>query len=205
MSVAWLTPFLAYLLGSIPFGYLLVKLVAGRDIRTEGSGNIGAANVSRQAGPVAGMLTLLLDAGKGYAGVWLAARLTGENVSWMMAAALAALLGHLFPVFLRFRGGRGVATGAGVFLPLCWQAVLAALAVWAAAVAVWRYVSLGSVLAAGALPVFMQVLYAPGYAPPLVVSLGTIAAAMLIIVRHRANIERLVAGTEPKFTLRRDG
>ncbi|HXO44398.1 MAG TPA: glycerol-3-phosphate acyltransferase, partial [Candidatus Cybelea sp.] len=103
----------AYLLGSIPFGLLLVKAQGGPDIRSIGSGNIGAANVARNAGPIAGALTLLLDAGKGYLAVWLAARGTGGNAHWIMAAAVAAVMGHVFPMWLRFRGGKGVATSLG--------------------------------------------------------------------------------------------
>lgn len=193
----------AYLLGSIPFGFLIVKLREGRDIRAIGSGNIGAANVTRTAGPGAGVLTLLLDAAKGYLAVWLAARLTEENITWMVTAGLAAMIGHLFPVWLRFRGGRGVATAVGVFLPICSTAVLAALVIWLLVLAFWRYVSLGSIAAAAALPLLVYLLYAPGHAPPLTVSISTTLAAGLIIVRHRPNIERLIAGTEQRFTLRR--
>ncbi len=199
----WWIALVAYLLGSIPFGYLIVKKREGRDIRSVGSGNVGAANVARQAGLGAGALTLLLDAAKGYLSVWLAARFTGENVAWMMVAALAAILGHLFPVWLNFRGGRGVATGVGVFLPICALAVAAALAVWVLVVLFWRYVSLGSIAAAASLPLLMYPLYAPRHAPPMIVSLGTTLAAVLIIWKHRPNIARLIAGTEPRFTFRR--
>ncbi len=199
----WWIALVAYLLGSIPFGYLIVKKREGRDIRSVGSGNVGAANVARQAGLGAGALTLLLDAAKGYLSVWLAARFTGENVAWMMVAALAAILGHLFPVWLNFRGGRGVATGVGVFLPICALAVAAALAVWVLVVLFWRYVSLGSIAAAASLPLLMYLLYAPRHAPPMIVSLGTTLAAVLIIWKHRPNIARLIAGTEPRFTFRR--
>ncbi len=196
-------PLVAYLLGAIPFGYLIARLRGGKDIRAVGSGNIGAANVARVVGPAAGALTLLLDAAKGYLAVWLAARWTGESITWMVAAALAAVAGHMFPIWLGFRGGRGVATGVGVFLPICWTAVLAALVIWIVAVVLWRYISLGSIVAAAALPMLVYVLYAPGHAPPLVASLGTSLAAVLIIMKHRPNIERLIAGTEPRFTIRR--
>jgi glycerol-3-phosphate acyltransferase PlsY len=145
----------AYLLGSIPFGLLIVKAQGGGDIRSTGSGNIGAANVARNAGAFAGALTLLLDAGKGYLAVWLAARWTGGNVHWMMAAAVAGVLGHMFPVWLRFRGGKGVATSLGVFLPICWQAVAAAAVIWLLVVAFWRYSSLASTPAAAAMPVLV--------------------------------------------------
>lgn len=199
----WIIPLAAYLLGSIPFGYLIAKLRGGGDIRRAGSGNIGAANVTRVVGTGAGAMTLLLDAGKGYLAVWLAARWWGENVTWMMVAALAATAGHLFPVWLGFRGGRGVATGVGVFLLISWQAVAAALVVWILVLVFWRYVSLASIVAAAALPLLTYLLYERGYAPPRVVSLGVALAAVLIIVKHRPNIERLIAGTESRFTLRR--
>ena len=193
----------AYLLGSIPVGFLIVKLREGRDIRAVGSGNIGAANVTRAVGLGAGLLTFLLDAGKGYLAVWVAARFTDQNISWMVTAGVAAVVGHLFPMWLRFRGGRGVATGVGVFLPICWPAVLVALVIWIVVVAFWRYVSLGSIVAAAALPLLTYLLYAPPHAPPLIVSVSTTLAAVLIIVRHRPNIERLIAGTEQPLTLRR--
>ncbi len=201
-SNGWI-PLLSYLLGSLPFGYLLVKVREGRDIRAAGSGNIGAANVAREAGLAAGVITLLLDAAKGYLAVWLAAQLSSENITWTVLAALAAVIGHLFPVWLKFRGGRGVATGMGVFLPICWKAVVAALLIWLVMVLFWRYVSLGSIVAAAALPLLTYLLYAPRHAPPLVVSLGTTLVAGLIIVKHRPNIERLLAGTEPRLTFRR--
>lgn len=199
---AWIF-LVAYLLGSVPFGFLIVKLREGRDIRGVGSGNIGAANVTRAVGLGAGILTLLLDAGKGYLAVWMASRSTDENITWMVTAGLAAMIGHLFPVWLRFRGGRGVATAVGVFLPICWTAVLGALGIWIVVVAFWRYVSLGSIAAAAALPLLVYLLYAPRHAPPLAVSISTTLAAALIIVRHRPNIERLIVGTEQRFTLRR--
>ncbi len=199
----WWIPLLGYLLGSIPFGFVIARLRGTGDIRATGSGNIGAANVSRVVGPAAGLATLLLDAGKGYLAVWMAARVTGENATAMVAAALAAMIGHLFPLWLGFRGGRGVATGLGAFLPVCWMAVLAALLIWLVVVLFWRYISLGSVVAAASLPMLIYLLYAPGHAPPLAVSLGATLAAVLIVVRHRPNLERLIAGTEPRFMFRR--
>ena len=143
-----------------------MKALGGPDIRAIGSGNIGAANVTRNAGKFAGILTLLLDAGKGYAAVWLAAYFTHGNIRWMMIAAVCAVVGHIFPVWLGFKGGKGVATGLGVFLPICWQAVAAAIVLWLAVVIFWRYSSLGSISAAVALPLFVYLLYAPGHAPP---------------------------------------
>jgi glycerol-3-phosphate acyltransferase PlsY len=196
---AWLLP-AAYLLGSIPFGLLLAKLFGGADVRKSGSGNIGAANVTRVVGPLAGILTLALDAAKGAAGVWLAARFTEENATWMMLAALAALVGHCFPVWLKFKGGKGVATALGVFLALCLPAAVAALIVFLIVVASWRYVSLGSIAAAAAMPLLMYFLWAPRHAPPLVITFGSLAAAALIVYKHDANIQRLVQGEEPKFS-----
>lgn len=192
---------IGYALGSIPFGYLLVKLRHGRDIRAAGSGNIGAANVTRTAGKGLGVLTLLLDASKGYFAVWLAARLTDSYPAAVISAALAAILGHFFPIWLKFKGGKGVATGVGVFLPICWQAVAGAFLIWIATVAVTRYVSLGSMLASASLPILTYFLYAPGYAPPTVVSIGASLAAAGIILKHHENIGRLVRGAEPKLKL----
>jgi glycerol-3-phosphate acyltransferase PlsY len=190
----------AYLLGSIPFGVLLARLFGGADVRKSGSGNIGAANVTRVVGPLAGILTLVLDAAKGAAGVWLAGRFTDESATWMMLAALAALLGHCFPVWLKFKGGKGVATALGVFLALCLPAALAALLVFLLVVVAWRYVSLGSIAAAAAMPLLMYLLWAPYHAPPLVITFGSLAAAALIVYKHDANIQRLVEGEEPKFS-----
>lgn len=203
MTAAWLSLIVAYVLGSIPFGYLIVKLARRQDIRGAGSGNIGAANVTRTAGVGAGLLTLALDAAKGYFAVWLADRSSNGNIRWMMLAALAAVLGHLFPVWLRFRGGRGVATGLGAMIPICREATAAALLVWVVVVVFWRYVSLGSIAAAAAMPLLVYALYAPGHAPPLSVTLGTVAISVLIILKHRPNIARLVAGTENRLTLGR--
>jgi glycerol-3-phosphate acyltransferase PlsY len=189
----------AYFLGSIPFGLLIVRACHGDDLRRSGSGNIGAANVTRSAGFVAGLLTLLLDAGKGYAAVWLAGRVAPGHMGWAMAAAAAAVVGHVFPVWLDFRGGKGVATGFGVLLPICWQAVAAAAVLWVIVVLFWRYSSLGSIVATGALPVLLYVLYAPGHAPPDYVTLPALGISLLVIFKHRANIERLIAGTENRL------
>ena len=202
MNINWVIPLIAYFLGSIPFGFLIVK-ARGADIRTSGSGNIGAANVTRNAGAVAGILTLLLDAGKGYLAVWLASRITTREIKWMMAAAVLAVIGHMFPVWLGFKGGKGVATGLGVFLPICPEAAAAAVVLWILVVAFWRYSSLGSIVAAAALPIFVYLLYAPRHAPPETVTFGTIFIALLIIAKHRSNIERLIAGEENRLTFRR--
>ena len=199
MNQTWLIPIVAYALGSIPFGLLIVKARGGPDIREVGSGNIGAANVSRSAGRFAGILTLLLDAAKGFLAVWLAARWTNGNVRWMMVAAILAVVGHMFTVWLNFQGGKGVATGLGVFLPICWQAVAAAAVLWLIVVIFWGYASLGSISAAAALPVLIYILYAPGHAPPEFVSFGTLLICVLVIAKHKSNVERLVAGTEPRI------
>jgi acyl phosphate:glycerol-3-phosphate acyltransferase len=199
VNPVWLIPVVAYLLGSIPFGLLIVKAFGGPDIRKIGSGNIGAANVTRNAGKFAGILTLLLDAAKGFFAVWLAAHYSGGSIRWMMLAAILAVFGHMFPVWLGFEGGKGVATGLGVFIPICWQAVAAAVVLWLLIVIFWRYSSLGSISAAAALPLFIYLLYAPGHAPPEIVTFGTLLIVVLVIVKHRANIERLIAGEEPRL------
>ena len=197
LSAAWLIPVVAYLLGSIPFGLLIVKAQGGPDIRAIGSGNIGAANVTRHAGKFAGILTLLFDAGKGYLAVWLATHFSRGNIRWIMVAAVCAVVGHMFPIWLNFKGGKGVATGLGVFLPIAWQAVAAGIVLWLVVVIFWCYSSLGSISAAVALPFFVYLLYAPGHAPPEFVTLGTVIISVLVLVKHRPNIARLVAGEEP--------
>jgi glycerol-3-phosphate acyltransferase PlsY len=197
--VLWLLVVAGYLLGSIPFGYLLVRIQSGSDIRAMGSGNIGATNVARAAGWGAGVATLILDTAKGYFAVWLIGHFSGGNIRFMMYAGLAAILGHIFPVWLKFSGGKGVAPALGVFLGICWPAAVVALAVFAIVLIFWRYVSLGSVSAAAALPLLVYVLYAPGHAPPVAVTTGTLLASILVIVKHRWNIERLMIGTEPRF------
>lgn len=195
----------AYLLGSIPFGLFLANLFGTQNIRERGSGNIGATNVARVAGPAAGVLTLVLDALKGAAAVWLAARFTGHSATAMTLAGFAALLGHCFPVWLGFKGGKGVATALGVFLVLAPLAILAAFIVFLGVAGLWRYVSLASVSAAAAIPLLVYFLYAPGHAPPLSVVFGTLAAAGLVIFKHDGNLQRLVDGTEPKFRFGKAG
>lgn len=193
-------PFLAYLLGSIPFGLLFARLFGGGDIRKAGSGNIGATNVARVAGPLPGILTLIFDAAKGAIAVWLAARLSSESATWMIIAAVAALIGHCFPVWLNFRGGKGVATAAGAFLMLSPLALLGSVILFVLVVAFWRYVSLASICAAASTPLLIYFLWAPHHAPPLAVTFGALAAALLIVFKHDANIQRLVQGEEPKFS-----
>ena len=199
MSGLWWIPVAAYVLGSIPFGLLIVKATSGRDIRSIGSGNLGAANVTRNAGLVAGGLTLLCDAGKGYLAVWLAERWASGNGRWMMAAAVAAVIGHIFPVWLGWKGGKGVATTFGVFLPIAPYAVLGAVAFWILVVLFWRYSSLGSIVAMAALPVLVYFFYAPHHAPPDHVLAGTILVSVLVLWKHRANMRRLMAGEESRL------
>jgi len=196
----FLIPFAAYLLGSIPFGLLLAKLFGGTDVRKSGSGNIGATNVARVVGPLAGILTLIFDTAKGTAAVWLAGRVTNESATWMMVAAITVLLGHCFPVWLKFKGGKGVATALGVFLALCPFAAASALLLFVLCVAYWRYVSLGSVAAAAAMPLLIYFLWAPRHAPPIIVDVGTLAITLLVIYKHDGNLQRLVEGTEPRFS-----
>lgn len=191
---------LAYSLGSIPFGLILTKIFDGADIRKSGSGNIGAANVARVVGPAPGILTLLLDATKGALAVWLAGHFADHRATPMMLAGVAALVGHCFSVWLKFKGGKGVATALGVFLVLAPLAALAAAVFFLMVVLLWRYASLGSVSAAAAMPLLIYFLWAPGHAPPLVVTFGTLFATALVIVKHDANLQRLVDGTEPKFS-----
>lgn len=197
-------PVVAYLLGSIPFGLLVAHVLGGKDVRKAGSGNIGATNVSRVAGPFAGILTLLLDAAKGAVAVLAAARLTDDSATWMIVAGLLALLGHCYPLWLHFRGGKGVATAAGVFLVLSPLAMFSALAVFILVVVFWRFVSLGSLAAAAAIPLLMYFLWAPHHAPPLVITFGSLAISALVIYKHDANMQRLVEGTETKFSFRRN-
>ncbi|MDE1162763.1 MAG: glycerol-3-phosphate 1-O-acyltransferase PlsY [Acidobacteriaceae bacterium] len=202
--MAWiLTIVYAYLLGSIPFGYILVRSFQDEDIRQSGSGNIGATNVAR-SNKVLGIGTLLLDALKG----WLAVVLThvvvkafhlGTPNPAMDLAALAglmAVIGHMFPVWLGFRGGKGVATALGVFLALSWPSALAAVAVFIVAMVLSKYVSVGSIVAAIALPIFAWLL-----TPHRTVFflLCSILMAVLVVWKHSSNIARLRAGTESKF------
>jgi glycerol-3-phosphate acyltransferase PlsY len=196
----WLIPLIAYALGSIPFGLLIVKAMCGGDVRKSGSGNIGAANVSRTAGAVPGLVTFLLDAAKGYLPVWLAARWSGGSARWLTIAAVCAVLGHMFPVWLKFRGGKGVATSLGAFIPICGKAVIAAVVLWIIVAVFWRYVSLASIAAAAAMPILVYVLYAPGHAPATIVSAGTMFIAVMVIWKHRENVQRLLDGTESRVT-----
>jgi glycerol-3-phosphate acyltransferase PlsY len=196
----------SYLLGSIPFGYLIVRAKGGGDVRETGSGGTGATNVTRRAGKWAGVLTLALDAVKGAVAVSLARRLLAPDAGidwWVAASALAVVAGHVFPVWLKFRGGKGVATGLGAFLCLAPLAVACAALVFVVVVWATRYVSLGSITATALMPVFVWLLYARGgagvNARPLVAA--TVAGGALIIFMHRANIGRLLRGGESRLKL----
>jgi glycerol-3-phosphate acyltransferase PlsY len=199
----WFIPLISYLLGSIPFGLLIVKGMRGGDVRRSGSGNIGAANVTRTAGAIAGVLTLVLDAAKGYFPVWLAGRWSTGSARWITLAAVCAVLGHMFPIWLKFRGGKGVATSTGAFIPICAKAVIAAAVLWLVVVIFWRYISLGSIAAAAAMPIFVYLLYAPRHAPPTVLSFGTMLIAVMVIWKHSENVQRLINGTENRVTRKR--
>lgn len=203
MIPLWTIPLIAYLLGSIPFGMLIVKLSGGGDVRQVGSGNIGAANVTRVAGTLSGILTLLLDAGKGYFAVWIARRISAGSIRWITIAAVAVILGHMFSLWLRFRGGKGVATGLGAYILISPTAVAAAAVVWIVVAIFWRYVSLASMAAAAALPLLVYALYAPGFAPTRELSLATVTVSVLVIWKHRENMQRLIAGTESQLKLKR--
>jgi glycerol-3-phosphate acyltransferase PlsY len=183
----------AYLLGSIPFGYLIVRGKGAGDIRQTGSGGTGATNVSRRAGKAAGVLTLLLDAAKGCVAVVIARAVSGDD--WVIAAAaIAALVGHIFPVWLGFRGGKGVATGVGIFLVLAPIPLLCAGVVFLAIVLLTRYVSLGSITAAILIPVLVWV---QSDSQPLLTA--AVVGSALIVFAHRGNIQRLAAGTESRI------
>jgi glycerol-3-phosphate acyltransferase PlsY len=195
---------LAYLLGSIPFGYILVRTFRHQDIRASGSGNIGATNVARSGARGLAIATLLLDLAKGALAVLLAFQLAhrapdvtrSTAFDLAVCAGVAAILGHVFPIWLGFKGGKGVATGLGVFLALVPLAALGAVLVFALVFAITRYVSLGSILAAALLPVFcLRLLHQPSQ----IVLGGLVFIPLLIILKHHANITRLIAGTESRF------
>jgi glycerol-3-phosphate acyltransferase PlsY len=192
---------IAYLLGSIPFGYLIVRRKLGDDIRQTGSGGTGATNVSRRAGKTAGVITLVLDALKGSLAVLLARGLS-PDVHWIIAAAaIAAIIGHMFPVWLGFRGGKGVATGVGVFLILAPIALLCAGIVFLGVVLLTRYVSLGSITAAVTIPFFvwLQSVFVAPVAELKWLLIAAILGALLIVYAHRGNIGRLARGTESRI------
>ncbi|HKU73541.1 MAG TPA: glycerol-3-phosphate 1-O-acyltransferase PlsY [Pyrinomonadaceae bacterium] len=195
---------IAYLLGSIPFGYLIVRGKEGADVRETGSGGTGATNVSRRAGKAAGVFTLVLDALKGAVAVEWARVVAGPSLTaeWIVAAAaIAVIVGHIFPVWLKFRGGKGVATGVGVFLVLAPIALLCAGVLFVAIVIFTRYVSLGSMVAAATIPLFvwLQTVFVVPVADLRPLLTATIVGAALIIFAHRGNIGRLAHGTEAQF------
>jgi len=204
------TAVIAYLLGSIPFGYILVRVFSGQDIRDTGSGNIGATNVARSSQAL-GAFTLLLDATKGFLAVAAGSLIATSAVhadasrpSHYTHAAVAAIFvvaGHMFPIWLKFRGGKGVATSVGVFLALAPKTLLLALALFMALVAVFRYVSLGSIIVAAAFPLIAYALHDYDSSPAMLAAMCAIAA--LIVIKHHENICRLLAGTESRLALKR--
>ena len=200
MTLWLLTLTMAYLLGSIPFGYVLVRLFRHKDVRTTGSGNIGATNVVRSGGKALGLLTLLLDALKGFVAVLLAMHLSPNTPHGpsplAVAAAVAAVLGHVFPIWLKFHGGKGIATALGVFLALVPWVAVSALILFILIVATTRLVSLGSILAAISIPLF-ALLLVPKRSAALLAGLSAIS--LLSIIKHRANIVRLLQGKESRF------
>jgi glycerol-3-phosphate acyltransferase PlsY len=197
---------LSYLLGSIPFGYLLVRMFRGEDVRQSGSGNIGATNVSRKS-PLLGGLTLLLDALKGSAAVGVgyvfSDRMPGGVLPYreMSMAALVAVIGHMFPVWLKFRGGKGVATGLGSFVVIAPKVVLVAAGIFIAVVVLFRYVSLGSIIAVASFPLLVYEMRAYGNVPMALAFMT--ATSLLIIARHNQNIRRLLSGRENRVGAKR--
>jgi glycerol-3-phosphate acyltransferase PlsY len=210
----------AYLLGSIPFGYLLVKTFTGADVRAQGSGNIGATNVARTGKKGLAIATLALDALKGYAAVWLARKvflshesylpLQFENSAYfrmlagmMSLAALFAVIGHMYPVWLKFKGGKGVATALGIYLALAPKAIVVSMIVFFLIFAITRYVSLGSILASIVFPIAFWALYRTEATVAVMLMICTIQ--VLIIWKHSDNIRRLASGTESKFGAKKAG
>jgi glycerol-3-phosphate acyltransferase PlsY len=187
---------IAYLLGSIPFGYLLVKIFRKQDIRATGSGNIGATNVARSGAKGLGIATLLLDCGKAFLAVKIAQHLAPGNYDLAVVAAVAAILGHVFPVWLSFRGGKGVASALGVFLALTPAAAACTFAVFLVVVIFTRYVSLASIVGSATFPLFGLYFVHPHTS---IVIDGFFFIPLLIIVKHRENIRRLVNGSESRF------
>jgi glycerol-3-phosphate acyltransferase PlsY len=200
MTAFLLTAVLSYLLGSIPFGLILVRIFRGQDVRQTGSGNIGATNVAR-SWPILGVLTLVLDALKGLAAVVLVRAIFPGRNELAGMAALFAIMGHIFPVWLKFRGGKGVATALGSLALLAPKATLVTLGVFVAVVMALRYVSLGSIVAVALFPLLAWLLRDYADAPQVLGFMAT--ACLLIIARHHENIRRLLAGAEPQFHWRR--
>jgi glycerol-3-phosphate acyltransferase PlsY len=184
----------AYFVGSIPFAYIFVRYVTGRDVRKEGSGNVGATNALRSAGWKVGVSVTVLDTLKGSLAVWAMMVFNPES-AWLAAAMLAVVAGHCFPPWLLFRGGKGVATGFGAFLVIAPLSALAALGVWIVMLAAFRWVSLASMTATASFPVLVQIVDRPDW----VTLVSVAAAAILIILRHHSNIRNLVTGNEPRL------
>ena len=184
---------IGYFVGSVPFSFLVARLFGVRDVRTVGSGNVGATNVMRSAGKFPGVMALILDGSKGTLAVILTRGL-GASETGVCIAGLAAVVGHLFPVWLGFRGGKGVATGAGLFIPLAPMALGVSAALFAFTLGALRYVSLASIVASLGLPLAAYFL---GYGPA--VTLTALGAALMVIARHRANIDRLIRSAEPRL------
>ena len=192
------TTILAYLIGGLPFGYWFVRLSSGQDIRKLGSGNIGATNVHRTSGGKAGLIVLLLDILKGFLAVWLTALLTGGNPVALALSAAAVMLGHCYPLFLGFKGGKAVACFVGAFLYLTPIALACVVVIFVATVFLSKYVSLGSIVGALAFPFLVWLISRP----PSPVLAASIFASLLVIYRHKANIDRLRHGQEHLFSLR---
>jgi glycerol-3-phosphate acyltransferase PlsY len=194
---------IAYLLGSIPSGYLLVKYLftSGEDVRQGGSGGTGATNVARRAGIKAGLLTYAFDVAKGLAAVMLMRAAAIDDYAWIGAAAIAAIVGHIFPIFLKFRGGKGVATGVGVYLALAPASVLTTLVLWVVIVYLTRYVSLGSIIGTAAVPLWTWLYYGLLWPNEHLMAMIVVAVAgcALIVAKHHQNISRLMNGTENKL------
>lgn len=198
----------SYLIGSIPFSYLIVRLISGADIRQQGSRNVGATNVARTAGKLPGMIALLLDIAKGYAAValarWIVARPDWPLHSyemWIAIGGLIAVLGHMFPVWLRFHGGKGVATACGVFLALDPIVVAAAAIVFMIVLLVTRFVSLASIVSAASVPIFFRFLAVDAPFWRIVIS---IFISLAVIAKHHSNIARLARGHERKMGHRKE-
>lgn len=184
---------LAYFLGSLPTAYLLVRLMTGHDVRRKGSGNVGGTNALRTAGWKVGVAVTIIDMAKGAIPVWLM-QLYNPESGWIAAAMLAAVVGHCYPVWLKFRGGKGVATGFGAFMVLAPLSALAAFGLWFVVLLIWRWVSLASMTASASFPLILKLIDNPDVVTLTAVS----AAAILIILRHSSNIRNIVAGTEAK-------
>lgn len=187
---------IAYLLGGIPFGFLLVKITQGADVRESGSGNIGATNVLRTTGRATAVATLVLDIAKGFVAVWLASELTGDAPQWTSLAALAVMAGHAFPVFLKFQGGKAVATFIGAFAYLTPLPLGAVLLLFLATVAVTRYISAASIVSAATFPFGVWMILHP----PFQVTAAAFIAGAFIVYRHKSNWLRLRTGTENVFS-----